>query len=160
MTPIDIEIKKLSPDAPIPYNLLLLADETVEAIDKYLPGSDIYIATMPNRQIPIAAMVLLPITPEEIEIMNIAVNTVLQSRGIGKVLLDKAMEIAQAGGYSSLKVGTADCGTRQISFYERNGFKVCEIRKDYFIDKFPEPIYENGVMLKDMVVLERKVKES
>lgn len=157
MAPFGVEIKKLSPDAPIPYSLLLLADETVEAIDKYLPGSDIYIATMPNRQIPIAAMVLLPINQEEIEIMNIAVNTVLQSRGIGKVLLNKAMEIAQKGGYSSLKVGTADCGVRQLNFYQRNGFKVCDIRKDYFLDKFPEPIYEDGVMLKDMVVLERKV---
>ncbi|NDV80612.1 N-acetyltransferase [Bacteroides sp. 51] len=157
MTSTDIEIKKLAPDAPIPYNLLLLADETVEAIDKYLPHSDIYIATMPNRQIPIAVMAMQPNTPKEIEIMNIAVNTVLQSRGIGSILLDKAMEIAQTGGYSSLKVGTADCGMRQINFYQRNGFKVCDIRKDYFLDKFPEPIYENGVMLKDMVVLERKV---
>ena len=152
-----IEIKKIAPGDPIPYNLLLLADETVEGINHYLPQSDTYIATFADQREPIAVMALQPLNGEEIEIMNIAVSTPLQSQGIGKILMDKAMEIARADGYTSLKVGTADCGTRQINFYKRNGFNVCEIRKNYFIEKYAEPIYENGVRLKDMVVLERKV---
>ena len=159
MTFTSIEIKKLATDAPIPYDLLLLADETVEAINQYLTGSDIYIAMQPNEQQPIGAMVLQEQNQQEAEIMNIAVAEHFQSQGIGKLLIEKAVEVSQSKGYTSLKVGTGDSGYRQISFYRRNGFEVCEVRKNYFVDKFPEPVFENGVMLKDMVVLERKMGE-
>ena len=154
-----MEIKKLAPDAPIPYDLLLLADETVEAINKYLPGSDIYIATIPDEEQPVGAMVIQHINQQEAEIMNIAVAEHLQSQGIGKLLIDKAVEVARSNAYKSLKVGTGDSGVRQIKFYRRNGFEICDVRKNYFVDKFPEPIFENGVMLRDMVVLERKIED-
>jgi hypothetical protein len=29
------------------------------------------------------------------------------------------------------------------------------VRKDYFVEKYSEPIYENGVQLRDMQVLKR-----
>lgn len=153
-----IEIKKLAPDAPIPYNLLLLADETVESINKYLPQSEIYIASVAEEVQPIAVMAMQLLNKDEIEIKNIAVATHLQSRGIGKYLIEKAVEIARQHKCNSLKVGTGDCGFRQISFYERNGFKKCGAIKNFFIDNFPESIYENGIMLKDMVILERDVE--
>ncbi len=35
-----------------PYNLLLLADETTEAINKYLFESDVYIAEFPHEEEP------------------------------------------------------------------------------------------------------------
>jgi len=154
-----LEIKKLAPDAPIPYDLLLLADETVESINEYLPGSDIYIATLPDEEQPVGAMVVLHINQQEAEIMNIAVAEHLQSQGIGKLMIDKAVEVTRSNGYKSLKVGTGDSGVRQIKFYRTNGFEICDVRKNYFVNKFPEPVFENGVMLKDMVVLERKIED-
>lgn len=36
-------IRLLEKDKPIPYDLLLLADETIESIDKYIHQSDIYV---------------------------------------------------------------------------------------------------------------------
>jgi aminoglycoside 6'-N-acetyltransferase I len=50
-------------------------------------------------------------------------------------------------------VGTADCGLAQIRFYERNGFVKYAIRKDFFIKNYELPIYENGQLLKDMIML-------
>ena len=55
--------------------------------------------------------------------------------------------------YPNLIVGTADCGLAQIRFYERNGFVKYAIRKDFFIENYEQPIYENGTLLKDMIML-------
>lgn len=62
-----------------PYNLLLLADETVAAINKYLPNSDIYIAKQQGK---IAGVVcLLPVDKQTIEIKNIAISPAYQGKG-------------------------------------------------------------------------------
>jgi aminoglycoside 6'-N-acetyltransferase I len=42
-------IRTLLPEEEIPYHLLLLADETKEAIDKYLTAADIYLLEINHR---------------------------------------------------------------------------------------------------------------
>lgn len=55
--------------------------------------------------------------------------------------------------YSKLIVGTADSGIDQIRFYERNGFMKFGLRKNFFIENYELPIIENGIQLKDMILL-------
>jgi len=63
-------IRQLSKDEKIPYDLLLLADETVEAIDKYIFSCDIYVLEKHDN---IAGVYALRTTnSEEIEIEIIA----------------------------------------------------------------------------------------
>jgi aminoglycoside 6'-N-acetyltransferase I len=66
-------IRLLEKDKKIPYDLLLLADETMEAINKYIHQSDIYVLDQDN--IIIAVCVLQTISNDTIEIKNIAVDT-------------------------------------------------------------------------------------
>ena len=66
----------LGKDEPIPYNLLLLADEFVEVIDKYIFDSEIYIYQEADKII--ALYVLYRIDNVEAEIKNIAVNAEYQ----------------------------------------------------------------------------------
>ncbi len=54
-----------------------------------------------------------------------------------------------------LGTGTEDCAPAQIRFYERHSFRKSGLREDYFIEKFPEPIFENGLQLRDMQLLKR-----
>jgi len=70
----EVLIRQLSPQEPIPYGLLLLADETREAIDKYIHLSKIY-----------------------------------------------------------------------------------GVRKNFFIDNYPHPIYDRGIQLKHMIMLKKVV---
>ena len=102
-----------------PYNLLLLADETVVAINKYLPYSDVYIAKQQGKIVGVIS--LLPVDKQTIEIKNIAISPAYQGKGLGSWILKKAEEIARKGGYITIIVGTADCGTKQIQFYEKHG---------------------------------------
>ena len=57
-------IRLLEKDKKIPYDLLLLADETIEAINKYIHQSDIYVLDRDN--IIIAVFVLLTICSDTV----------------------------------------------------------------------------------------------
>lgn len=145
------------PDTEIPYDLLLLADETTEAIDRYIFQSDIYLLQDGTENI--AVMALYKNNETELEIKNIAVTETYRSKGIGSILIDKAKEIARKNHYKKLSVGTSDTGFQQIRFYEKNGFLKTGIRKDFFIENYPSPIYENGLQMRDMVLLTHHLSE-
>lgn len=147
----DFTFNLLHSDSEIPYHLLLLADETKEAINQYIFNSDIYL--LQNGTENIAVMALYKKSNSELEIKNIAVIESYRSKGIGGILMDKAKEIAKENHYKTLTVGTSDTGFQQIRFYEKNGFIKNGILKDFFIENYPVPIYENGLQMRDMIVL-------
>ncbi|MFP3833339.1 GNAT family N-acetyltransferase [Chryseobacterium sp. SIMBA_028] len=143
---------KTARDSETPYELLLLADETTEAIDQYIFNSEIYL--LHDGAENIAVMALHKNNDTELELKNIAVIESYRSKGVGSILINKAKEIARENNYKILTVGTSDTGFQQIRFYEKNGFATTGIRKDFFIKNYPAPIYENGLQMRDMVILE------
>ncbi|MCF3111980.1 GNAT family N-acetyltransferase [Niabella sp. CC-SYL272] len=146
-----LRLRKLQSADALPFGLLLLADETVAAIEKYIYDSAVYVLADATEVVGVAA--LYPLSADELEIKNIAVAASHQNRGVGSVLIQQILEIARKQQYKTLIVGTADTGLRQIRFYERNGFKKYALRKNFFIEQYPQPIFENGVQLKDMILL-------
>jgi hypothetical protein len=54
-------IRLLEKDKKIPYDLLLLADETIEAINKYIQQSDIYVFERNNIMRIKMKSILLPV---------------------------------------------------------------------------------------------------
>jgi len=149
-------IRLLDKDKKIPYDLLLLADETIEAIDKYVHQSDIYVLERDN--IVIAVFVLQAICSDTIEIKNIAVDTAFQGQGIGQGLLKDAINLAKEKGFKKIIIGTGDAGIKQLYLYQKVGFEIYDIKHRFFIDHFPEPIYENGIQLKHMIMLKIDLK--
>lgn len=147
----------IKPGEKIPYELLLLADETTEAIDQYIFNCDIYL--LHNGEHNIAVMALYRNSTTELEIKNIAVIEIYRNKGIGSILINKAKEIALEKLYQKLTVGTSDTGLQQIRFYEKNGFLKTGIKKNFFIENYPEPIYENGLQMRDMVLLTHHLSE-
>ena len=55
-----------------------------------------------------------------------------------------------------VEIGTGTTGHDQIRLYEKLGFKRDGILRGHFL-RYPEPIIENGQLLKDMVMLQRKI---
>lgn len=139
----------------VPYNLLLLADETIAAIDKYIHDGNIYVVEGENKII--GVYVLYPLNTETVELKNIAVAEAYQNRGIGKFMLTGAERRAKEMGFQEIIVGTPDIATKQINFYQKAGFVRFATRKDFFVHNYVQPIYENGIQLKDMVMLRKLV---
>jgi ribosomal protein S18 acetylase RimI-like enzyme len=154
----EIEFQKIEGDYP--YRLLLQADETREGIEEYLFDSQVWVARLAGRDEPVGVMCLLRVDGATVELMNIAVDEPFRGRGIGGAMIEKAVGIAAELGYREiiLGTGTEDCAPDLIRFYERHGFRKSHLRKDYFVEKYPdEPIIENGVQLRDMQVLARPI---
>ena len=148
-----IMIRLLEKNKPIPYDLLLLADETIASIDKYIHQSDIYV--FEQDQAMIAVFALQTIDRDTAEIKNIAVDTAFQGQGIGQRLLKDAINLAKEKGFKRLIIGTGDAGIQQLYLYQKVGFEIYDIKHRFFLDNFPEPIFENGIRLKHMIMLKK-----
>lgn len=148
-------IQLLSKEEEIPYDLLLLADETIEAINRCIFQSDIYVLRRSNEII--AVYVLIGIDNETVEIKYIAVRQDFQGQGIGQELLKDAVVRAKEMGFKKILIETADAGIKQLYIYQKAGFVVYDKKTNFFLENFPEPIFEDGIQLIDMIMLKMEI---
>ena len=147
----DLKLRTLHPGENIPYSLLLLADETVEAIDRYIHQSVISVLEHEGEMIAVCATAM--IDEQVMEIKNIAVREDWQNKGVGYRFLLDIIDKAKEEGCSELVIATADCAQKQLYLYQKAGFQPYRVIPDYFIQNYPEPIFEDGIQLKDQVIL-------
>ncbi|MEJ5088948.1 GNAT family N-acetyltransferase [Sphingobacterium faecium] len=145
-------IKKLADGTPIPYELLLLADETKEAINKYIFDCTIFTLIKEKSNDLVGVMAIVQLDQDTVELKNIAIAPQKQSQGFGTDLLSFLKSYARDQHCQQIWVGTADIGHLQHRFYLRNGFEMDHIRKNFFLDHYTAPIIENGIQMKHMLV--------
>lgn len=148
-------IQLLEKHDALPYDLLLLADPSREMIDAYVQHSFVYVALI--QEMRIGVYVLTPLGGKKAEVKNIAIHETWQGRGLGKQLLTDAAVKARELGFEKLVIGTGNSSVAQLYLYQRSGFEITEIRKDFFLQHYPEPIYENGIHCKHMIMLEKQL---
>jgi ribosomal protein S18 acetylase RimI-like enzyme len=146
-------IRPLSSTEKLPFDLLLLADPSVKMLEKYIFASSVYVAVLAEQIVGI--LVLFPIDKNLIEIKNIAVLKTHQGKGIGKKLLAFAFSEAKEKGFQEIQIGTANSSIGQLVLYQKMGFEMDRIIKSFFTDNYPEPMYENEILVRDMVVLKK-----
>ena len=133
-------------------DLLLLADEQEDMIDRYLDRGTMYI--LEDHGVKCECVV----TDEGngvLEIKNIATAPAVQGKGYGKKLIDFLVQ-TYSGQYAVLQVGTGD-SPMTIPFYEKCGFVRSHTLPNFFTDNYDHPIYECGLQLVDMIYLQRKL---
>lgn len=91
------------------------------------------------------------------ELVNVAVDEKYQGRGIGKQLVMHAIHQARRLSYQTIEVGTGNTGIGQLALYQKCGFRITGIDKDFFIRHYPEKIYENGIQVMDMIRLSQEL---
>lgn len=148
---MNVEIRKLLEGEQPPMELLLLADPSVKLVEQYLKRGQCYVAVLDNEIV--AEYVLLPTRPETVEIVNVAVAETHQGRGIGKRLVQHAIQTAAMLGYKTIEIGTGNSGVGQLALYQKCGFRMTGIDKDFFVRYYDEAIFENGIQVVDMVRL-------
>ena len=135
-------------------DLLLLGDEDEKMIDKYLERGEMYILDDNGIK---AECVVTDEGSKILEIKNIAVSPKFQKQGYGKKLIEFITE-KYSENFSVIQAGTGD-SPLTISFYEKCGFRKSHIVKNFFIDNYKNPIYEEGVQLLDMIYLQKNLKK-
>ena len=147
-----MEIRKVETDKKRYLDLLLLADEQEDMVDRYLERGTMYVLEDGGVK---AECVVTDERNDILELKNIAVEPDFQGKGYGKALIDLLIE-TYAGQYTVLQVGTGDSPST-IPFYEACGFRRHHLVKNFFTDHYDHPIYEGGVQLVDMVYLQREL---
>ena len=115
--------------------LLLSADPDLISIQRYLPNSSIIVCIEKNLCVGIA---VLSISDNHFELKNIAVMSDFQGQGIAKHLILEVSQLAKKLGANRLEVGTVNSSLDQLALYQKCGFRITHIEKDFF-DVPPRP---------------------
>lgn len=134
-------------------DLLLLADPSEELVRDYLDKGDCYISNMDD--VTIGVFVLLPLNDHRVELKNVAVREQYQGKGLGKELVLHAIEKSKELGYNTIEVGTGNSSLSQLALYQKCGFRIVSVDRDFFTVHYPEAIVENGIPCVDMIRLEK-----
>ena len=129
-------------------DLLLLADEQEDMVDKYLDDGWMYVLDDDGVK---AECVVTDEGEGVLEIKNIATAPAAQKKGYARRLIEY-VENEFKGKFKYVKVGTGD-SPLTIPFYEKCGFKEIYRVENFFTDNYDHPIIECGVVLRDMVYL-------
>ena len=150
-----MEIREYAGDRRELMDLLLLADEQVEMVERYLDRGRMFVLEDGGEII--AECLVTDEGSGVLEIKNIAVKPQFQGKSYGKAIIDFLVRMFSKN-YSVLQVGTGD-SPMTIPFYEKCGFVRHHVVKDFFIENYDHPIIEAGVQLRDMVYLRREIGE-
>ena len=144
-----LEIHRVEKDKKRYLPLLLLGDEQESMIDRYLARGEMYVI---EDSSPIAVCVVTDEGDGVLEIKNLAVAPAFQRKGLGKAMISFVVE-KYRGSYRVLQVGTGDSPST-IPFYEACGFTRSHVVPDFFTTHYDHPIYDGGVLLRNMVYLQ------
>lgn len=140
------EVKKNKKDY---LSLLLLADEQEDMIDRYLERGTMYVLLEQGLK---AECIVTDEGNGILEIKSLAVVPEAQRQGYGRKMLAFIQE-KYRGQYRFLQLGTGD-SPLTIPFYESCGFQRVGCLPDFFVKNYDHPIYEAGVQLRDMIILQ------
>ncbi len=146
-----MEFRKVTENRKAYLDLLLLADEQEDMIDRYLARGEMYVLDDGGETV--AECVVTREDEGVYELKNIAVRPDCQRKGYGRQLIDYVW--AQYPDCRVLYVGTGDVPSSR-AFYTGCGFTVSHRIENFFTDHYDHPMYEDGVQLVDMLYLKRE----
>ena len=147
-----MKIREVQENKKAFLDLLLLADEQEDMIDRYLDRGTMFVLEDGDVR---AVCVVTAEEDDLLEIKNLAVASECQKKGYGRTLI-RFLEERYRGIFRILQVGTGD-SPLTVPFYERCGFYRSHVIKDFFTDNYDHPIVEAGVLLRDMVYFRKQL---
>jgi len=131
-------------------DLLLLADEQEDMIDKYLERGTLFALYDDDLK---SICVVTDEGSNTFEIQNIATYPEFQCKGYARYLINYVCDHFKDQ-CKIMIVGTGDTPAI-LSFYKNSGFVISHRIENYFPDHYDEPIIEDGILLTDKVYLTR-----
>lgn len=144
-----MEIRKITDNKKHFIDLLLLADESENMIDKYLERGEMFILDDDGVK---AECVVTKESDGVYELKNIAVVSEFQRRGYGRQLINYVF--SHYTDCTEMLVGTGDVPS-SLGFYHKCGFTESHRIRNFFTDNYDHPMFEDSIQLIDMVYLKR-----
>ena len=150
-----MKIEKITENKKQFLDLLLLADESENMIDRYLPIGDLFALYDDELK---SVCIVVPIDIETCELKNIATYEKYQGKGYGKALIKFIFDFYK-NDYKTMLVGTGEIPWI-LSFYESCGFEKSYRVKNFFIDNYDHPMFDGEIQLVDMIYLKKDLLSS
>lgn len=147
-----MRIEIITTDKKRYLDLLLLADEQEDMIDRYLESGDMFALYDDDVK---TVCVVVAIDDETCELKNIATYKEYQGKGYATALI-KYISDYYKNDYDTMLVGTGET-PKILSFYERCGFEKSHLIRNFFTDNYDHPMFEDGIQLVDMIYLKKKI---
>ncbi len=145
-----MNIRKVINEKKTYIDLLLLADEQEDMIDKYLERGEMFVLNDNGIK---AECVVTKEADSIYELKNIAVIPDQQRKGYGKAMIE--FLFSHYTDCNAMLVGTGDVPS-SLSFYQKCGFVESHRIQNFFTDNYDHPMFEDGRQLIDMVYLKRE----
>ena len=133
-------------------DLLLLADEDLKMIEKYLHHGEMFTLYDDGLK---SVCVVTRESDDVCELKNIATDEKWHGKGYGSKLINYISSYYK-GKYATMIVGTGDVPWI-LEFYQKNGFRISHRIKDFFTENYDHPMFDTGVQLVDMVYLSKRL---
>lgn len=131
-------------------DLFLIADPSEERVLEYKQKSVAIIAQNENNDF-LGFISFHNSFYTGFEINNIMVYDQYQFKGIAKELIKRAEKIVKDEGGKYFEVSTGNSSISAIALYQKVGFRIVGIERDYFLTRYNEKIIENSIECVDLI---------
>ncbi len=146
-----MQIKEITKNKTAYIDILLIGDEDEKMIKKYIEQSIIF--SLYENNVLTSVCAVITIDNETIEIKNLATYPEYQNRGYASALINFVCNKYKRN-YKYLILGTGE-NNKTLEFYKKRGFQETHRLKNFFIDNYEHPIFEEGKQLIDMIYLKK-----
>ena len=150
-----MEIREVNSNKDDFMEILLIGDEEVSMINKYLEQSTIF--ALYDNDILTSICAVMEVDSETVEIKNLATYPEYQNKGYASKLLNFVFDRYKKD-FKAVILGTGENETT-LNFYKKRGFIQTRRIKNFFTDNYSNPIFENGKQLVDMIYLKKIIKK-
>ena len=134
------------------------AEDSAAQLDSYIDLGDVLVARAGDSVV--GHLQLVDVSDaEHREIKSMAVEPSHRGRGVGRALIEAAVDVARAERRSTLVVATAAADVGNLRFYQRAGFRLRAVERDAFTPAtgYASGIAIDGIGLRDRVWLDLDV---
>jgi ribosomal protein S18 acetylase RimI-like enzyme len=133
-----------------------LADDSATELASYYQTGDLYALQEPTGET-WGVTLALHRGADVAELKAVAVVPDMQGVGFGQDMIARVLSALRANGTRRVIVGTASSSIGAIAFYQKTGFRLWTIERDFFNEDrgYPAGLTENGILIRDMVWMDQ-----
>jgi ribosomal protein S18 acetylase RimI-like enzyme len=139
-------------------SLFHLADDSADQVLSYYQTGTLFALEGPDGR-PVGIVLAIGETDETVELKAVAIDESLHGQGLGTYMLLAVLDQLRARGVRRVVVGTSSSSVGQLAYYQKAGFRLARIERDFFTSErgYPDGLVENGIPVRDMVWMDQQL---
>jgi GNAT superfamily N-acetyltransferase len=131
------------------------AEDSEALLASYIDLGRVWVARTPDGEA-VGHLQAVPREGDLWEVTNTAVTEASRGLGIGRALLERAIDEARSAGVGRVVLATATADLGNLRFYQRCGFRMTHVVPDAFDEHhgYPPGIVVDGIPMRDQVWFE------